>query len=203
MQAQTNDNAQRRHWNDAFMHTDSVTADTLAPAEAEASLPWFEPALTVGGYGLGGTGLYGSPYDFDWRLHEGFNAQLGLSLTAGFGKHAPKGVGFGQTAAFAYLLPVTQKLSIAAGIYAENFDWGTWRRTNVGIAGVMAYQLTDRINLYAFGSKTFLPRDNGFSKRHDPFPIFLDQPRDRIGAAAEFKIGNNAMIGVSVERTSY
>jgi len=203
IQAQTDDKAQRREWGDAFMQADTLAADTPASAGASASLPWFEPSLTLGGYGLGGYGLCGGLYAPAWRLHEGFNAELGLSLSAGLGKHAPKGVGFGQTAAFAYLLPLTKRLSVAAGIFANNMDWGAWRRTDVGVAGVMAYQLSDRVSLYAFGSKTFLPRENGFNRRRDPFPLFLDLPRDRFGAAAEFKIGNNAMIGVSVERTSY
>ena len=61
--------------------------------------------------------------DFGWRLHEGFNAQFGMSLTAGLGKHAPRGVGFGQSAAFAYVWPLSKKLSFAAGITATNFNW--------------------------------------------------------------------------------
>lgn len=203
MQAQTDGRAQRREWGDAFMQADTLVADTLASAGASAGLPWFEPSLTLGGCGLGGYGLCGGLYAPAWRLHEGFNAELGLSLSVGLGRHAPKGVGFGQTAAFAYLLPVTNRLSVAAGIFAHNMDWGAWRRTDVGVAGVMAYQLGERVSLYAFGSKTFLPRENGFNRRRDPSPLFFDLPRDRFGAAAEFKIGNNAMIGVSVERTSY
>lgn len=203
VQAQSHDKAQRREWGDAFMQADSLASDTIAPASGEVALPWFEPSLTAGGYGLAGCGLCGGLYAPAWRLHEGFNAELGLSLSAGLGKHAPRGVGFGQTAAFAYLLPVTKRLSVAAGIFASNMDWGAWRRTDAGVAGVMAYQLSDRVSLYAFGSKTFLPREEGFNKRRDPFPLFFDLPRDRFGAAAEFKIGNNAMIGVSVERTGY
>lgn len=210
LRAQTNDGAQRRRWNDAFMQADTLRTDTMAlkadslsMPPAEVSIPWNEPALTLGGYGLVGIAPYDAGYGSAWRLHEGLNAQFGLSVSAAFGKHAPKGVGFGQSAAFAYLLPVSPRLSVAAGLYATNMDWGAWRRTDVGFAAMMAYQLTDRINLYAYGSKTFVPRAADFAKRREPFPAFLDQPRDRIGAAAEFKIGKNAMIGVSVERTSY
>lgn len=210
MAAQSNDeNAQRRQWNDAFMqhHIDSLPpADSLSLAGEKAndlSLPWNTPMVSLGGYGLGGYGaLTGN--DFSWRLHEGFNAQFGMSLTAGIGKHAPKGVGFGQSAAFAYVMPLTKRLSVAAGITATNFDWGSWRRTDVGIGGVLAYQVNDNISLYAYGQKTFLPRTTTWSQwRRDPFPTFLDIPRDRFGAAAEFKIGEKAVIGVSVERSSY
>lgn len=203
LQAQVNDKAQRREWNDAFMQVDTLAVDSTTEYTNEMSLPWYEPTLSLGGYGLDGMGMYGGLYTPTWRLHEGFNAQLGLSLSVGLGKHAPKGVGFGQNAAFAYLLPVTKRLSMIAGIFAENMDWGTWKRTQVGVAGALAYQLTDRINVYAFGSHTFLPREKDFLKRCDPFSVFWNQPRNRIGAAAEFKIGNCATIGVSVEHNSY
>lgn len=166
--------------------------------------PYAMPALSIGGYGLGGFSPYGSPtLDSSWRLHEGFNAQFGLSMSTGLSKHSPRGVGFGQAAAFAYVVPITSKLSVAAGIYANNWDWGSWHRTDVGIAGVVAYEVNERISLYAYGSKSFLPRLSNQTFRRDPFPAFLEHQRDRIGAAAEFKIGQNAMIGISVEHSSY
>lgn len=168
------------------------------------SCPYAMPALSIGGYGLGGyTPYYNGIPDMSWRLHEGFNAQFGLSMSAALGKNTPRGVGFGQTAAFAYVVPITRKFSIATGVYASNWDWGTWHRTDVGIAGVMAYEVNERINLYVYGSKSFLPRLSNQTFRRDPFHAFLEMQRDRIGAAAEFKIGQNAMIGVSVEHSSY
>lgn len=212
-QTENDNSSQHRVWNDAFMQqhrADSLAPDSLrAPlpvaGEITAELPWNMPVPSLGAYGMGGYSAL-ADNDWSWRLHEGFNAQFGLSVGAGLGKHAPKGVGFGQTAAFAYLKPVTPRLSVAAGVFATNFDWGSWRRTDVGIGGVVAYKVNDNINLYAYGQKTFLPRQTdlwGRQVRRDPFPVFLDVPRDRIGAAAEFKIGQNAMIGVSVEHRSY
>ncbi len=186
--------------------SDSLETLPLAGRAAQFALDTraFAPELTIGGYGLGGLSPWSTAFDgTSWRLHEGFNAQFGMSVSAGLGKHSPKGVGFGQSAAFAYVYPVTPKLSFAAGLFATNYDWGSWRRTDVGVAGIVAYEVNDRINLYAYGSKSFLPKNDGFRFRRDPFPVFLEQARDRIGAAAEFKIGNNAMIGVSVERASY
>ena len=212
--AQT-DLSQHRHWDDAYIeeqrqiYRDSLMRDSLSLAGQAANqlcMPWNSPMANIGGYGIG---AYDYPYaignDFGWRLHEGFNAQFGMSVSAGWGKHAPKGVGFGQTAAFAYVHPITNKLSIAAGIMATNFKWGAWQRTDVGIGGVLAYKVNDNINLYLYGQKTFLPRSNDlFGRFHcEPFPFFYDQPNSRIGAAAEFKVGKNAMIGVSVERRGY
>lgn len=199
-----------REWNDAFIeqqraiYRDSLMRDSLSLAGQKANeldLPWNAPVNTFGGYGMGSYGYD----DFGWRLHEGFNAQFGMSVSAGWGKHAPRGVGFGQNAAFAYVRPITNKLSIAVGLTANNFKWGGWQRTDVGIGGVLAYKVNDNINLYAYGQKSFLPRDKGLFGRFrtEPFPFFFAQPDSRIGAAAEFKIGNNTMIGISVERREY
>ena len=73
-----------------------------------------------------------SPWNYGampvWQMHEGFNAQLGLSLTAGFGKGAPHGVGFSQQAAFGYAMPLSKRFAVAAGIYANNMDWGGFQR---------------------------------------------------------------------------
>lgn len=173
--------------------------DVCPPLALSLGNPW-----GLGGYGLGGLSPYTGAFDgATWRLHEGFNAQFGLSVSAGIGRHAMKGVGFGQNAAFAYVTRLTPKLSIAAGLFATNLDWGSWRRTDVGIGGVAAYEVNDKVNLYVYGQKSFMPQAHDFKFRRDPFPLFLEQQRDRIGAAAEFKIGQNTMIGVSVERSSY
>ncbi len=210
VEAQSTDPTQHRLWNDAFIeqqraiYRDSLLRDSLSLAGQKAnelSMPWNTTVNSLGGYGLNGYDYN----DFGWRLHEGFNAQFGMSVSAGLGKHAPKGVGFGQTAAFAYVHPITNKLSFAVGLTATNFKWGGWQRTDVGIGGVLAYKVNDNINLYAYGQKSFMPRDRGlFGRfRSDPFPFYFAQPDSRIGAAAEFKIGNNAMIGISVERREY
>lgn len=144
--------------------------------------------------------LYGG-YGPSWRLHEGFNAQFGLSLSAAFGRGAPRGVGFGQHAAFAYALPATERLSFAAGVYASNMDWGGLWRTEGGVAAVVGYRLTDAVSLYAYGTKRIVPRED--RSRYGMFPLYLYEPKDRVGAMAEFKLGNNAMIQVSVERHEY
>lgn len=220
--AQTDGGARKRDFRDPFMHpsdtllreeatqplqTDSAGKVTLA-VPYDATLP----ALCdlpggyglPGAYGLGGLSPWTAGGDGLWRLHEGFNAQFGLSLTTGFGSHAPRGVGFGQAAAFAYLKPLTKRFTLAAGIYGQNMDWGAWRTTDVGVGAMAIYQPSDRVTLYGYASKSFVPRSTDFTLRREPFlPYYLDRPKDRIGAAAEFKLGEHAMIGVSVERRSY
>lgn len=135
-----------------------------------------------------------------WELHEGWNAQFSLSLTAGLGKGAPSGVGFGQSAALAYALPIGKKFSVTAGLYAQGLDWGPLHRTDVGVAAAFGYHINERISLYAYGTKSFLPKNTWQPGLYPPFwEVAL---RDRIGAMASFKIGKNAAIHISIEHSS-
>ena len=121
-------------------------------------------------------GMYGiTPFDYNfatWELHKGFNASIGLNVTFSPSKWAPSGVGFGQDFAFMYAVPVSNRLSVAAGLYATNMDWGFLRYRNVGFAGVAAYRLTDKISIYAYGNKSFMPNRPG-RDISIPCPIIL------------------------------
>ena len=173
-------------------------ADTLA---TRTPLPLPRPVFSLAAPGFDGCSpWYMGTYGPSWNLHEGFNAQLSMSLSAGLGKHAPSGVGFGQSAAFAYALPLNQRFSLAAGVYAQHMDWGAYRNTDVGFSAVLGYKVNDVVSLYAYGTKSFKPKDDFRSVGY--FPLYMDYVRDRIGAMAEFKIGENAAIQISVERSS-
>ena len=184
---------------------DSVAADApLLPAFTPIALsvpttarPWMA-APGLDGCSPWWSGLYGAA----WQLHPGFNAQFSLSASFGLGKHS-HGVGFGQSAAFAYALPLNDRLSFAAALYADNMDWGAYHLTDVGVGGVVAYRATDYLNLYGYVTKSFLPRD---SRRagllYAPWGLYGPYGEDfttRIGGMAEFKIGESATISVSVE----
>lgn len=205
-----NDSSQREAEGrrDLSVPSESAAVDSLASIRPSLYMPMLgmTPYPDCGAYGWGGLA---SPIlgglDSAWRLHDGFNALFSLSATVAGGKYAPRGVGFGQSAAFAYLYPLTSKLTMAAGIYASNMDWGAWRSTEVGMASLLSYRLTDRVNLYTYGSKRILPNRGLMTDylHSNPFPVYMDRVRDRIGAAAEFKITPNATIGISVERTTY
>lgn len=159
-----------------------------------------ERSLSLAGYGLGSLSALGFGLDGSlWRLHEGFNAQLSLSVGAGWGHHAPKGVIFGQQAAFAYAFPLNQKLSLVGGLYASNIDYGARSWRDVGFSAMLAYQLSEKISLYAYGAKSLLPQSATLRFPGEPFPLFLPTIGERLGTAAEFKIGEKAMIGVSLE----
>lgn len=137
------------------------------------------------------------PYGGTWRLHEGFNAQFSLGVSAAFGKHAPHGAGFNQSAAFVYAVPLTQRLSVAAGVYAGNMDWGAFHQTEAGLTALLAYRVNPAVSLYAYASKGFFPRRD--TRPGGYFPMFYPPAGDRFGAMAEFKLGRNAAIQVSVE----
>lgn len=158
-----------------------------------------------------------SPWNYGampvWQMHEGFNAKLGLSLTAGFGKGAPHGVGFSQQAAFGYAMPLSKRFAVAAGIYANNMDWGAFNDREVGLAAAVQYRVNDAVNVYAYGAKSFFPNGRNRQLRYNfltgyatPAPLpayFWGIPSERFGAMAEFKLGKNAMIQVSVEHQKY
>ena len=71
------------------------------------------------------------------------------------------------------------------------------------MTGIVGYRLSEAVSLYAYGSKSFLPTDRRFRFRQPLAPTYLFEPKERIGAAAEFKLGENAVIGVSVEHNKY
>ena len=76
----------------------------------------------------------GGPGGLAWPLHEGFNAAFSASVTAGLGKHAPRGAGWGQTAAFAYMMPLVKKFSFACGVYADLFFLVLFGFIDVGLS---------------------------------------------------------------------
>lgn len=214
--AQTDGKAARRVIDDAFspLRADTLLTDSLAPrrdALPVAGLPSLLSTSRLGAYGFDGFAPFsGGIGATDWRLHEGFNAQLGLSLTVGLGHHAPSGVGFGKEVGFAYAAPLNRRLSVAAGLYGTHFDWGAFRTADVGLAALLAYRLNERITLYAYGAKSVMPAERRFA--FGPYgPLYSpcsalwlgDIPKERFGVAAEFKLGENAMIGVSVEHHKY
>ncbi len=175
-----------------------VKADSLqgqAVPEADTlSVPLAAP-VPVAGYTP--FGMYGiTPFDFgyaSWELHKGFNASIGLNVTFSPSKYAPSGAGFGQNAAFMYAMPVTDRLSVAAGLYAGNFDWGFINYRNVGFAAVAAFKVNDRISLYAYGNKSFMPKR---SRLYYPLPNFAP---DRVGGMVNFKLGESSSISFGVE----
>lgn len=164
-------------------NTDSLSTPLVAPIMQAGMYPSFSM------YGI-------SPFSYsyaNWELHKGFNASLGMHVTFSPSKYAPSGVGFGQDAAFMYAVPVNNRFSVAAGLYATNMDWGFINYKNVGIAGVAAFKLNDRITLYGYGNKSLMSQR---SPLYYPLPNFSP---DKLGGMINFKIGESSSISFGVE----
>lgn len=164
-------------------NTDSLSTPLVAPIMQAGMYPSFSM------YGI-------SPFSYsyaNWELHKGFNASLGMHVTFSPSKYAPSGVGFEQDAAFMYAVPINNRFSVAAGLYATNMDWGFINYKNVGIAGVAAFKLNDRITLYGYGNKSLMPQR---SPLYYPLPNFSP---DKLGGMINFKIGESSSISFGVE----
>lgn len=167
----------------SISNTDSLSTLLVAPIMQAGMYPSFSM------YGI-------SPFSYsyaNWELHKGFNASLGMHVTFSPSKYAPSGVGFGQDAAFMYAVPINNRFSVAAGLYATNMDWGFINYKNVGIAGVAAFKLNDRITLYGYGNKSLMPQR---SPLYYPLPNFSP---DKLGGMINFKIGESSSISFGVE----
>lgn len=142
-------------------------------------------------------GMYGMTPFYNgyccWELHEGFNASLGMHVTFSPSKYAPSGAGFGQNAAFMYAAPISNRLSIAAGVYATNFNWGFMDYKNVGLAFTAAFKVNNVVTLYGYGNKSIMPEK---SPLYYPIPNFSP---DKIGGMINFKIGESSSISFGVE----
>lgn len=126
-----------------------------------------------------------------WQLHEGLNAQMGMSVSVGFGRHAPRGAGIGSSMAFVYAKPVGDRLSLTGGVSMDSMNWGSWRERNATVAATAGYRVSDCLSLYAFGSHSLTPRSvyGAGSPRYDA---------TRWGGGAEMSLGKNVFIQVGV-----
>lgn len=178
---------------DSVVNADNIINSELPKDSLDTKL--FSPITPVGMSTP--FGMYGiTPFSYNyanWELHKGFNASLGMHITFSPSKYAPSGVGFGQDAAFMYAVPINNRLSVAGGLYATNMDWGFINYKNIGIAGVAAFKLNDKITLYGYGNKSLMPQR---SPLYYPLPNFSP---DKLGGMINFKIGESSSISFGVE----
>lgn len=179
----------------AAQETASTSEEGAVPAEvmeADTLGTFLMYPVADGMFSMYGLAPYGCGYA-TWELHEGFNASVGLSVTFSPGSSVLSGAGFGQDAAFMYAVPLTDRLSVAGGIYASNFSWGPVSRRDVGFAGVAAFKVNERISLYAYGNKTFMPQR---SQSRYTLPGFAP---DRVGGMVNFKLGTSSSFSIGLE----
>lgn len=182
----------------------SATAQDDAPVRhgatrAGGSVETAEPADTAAAALLPRLWMPEPFYVSPWQLHSGFNAQLGMSVSVGLGKHSPRGAGIGSDATFMFAQPLGRRLAIAAGVGMHTLDWGGWRQRDASLLGVAAYRVNDFVDIYAFGEKSLVP---GARRSFRNYPGFAE---DRWGGAASLKLGEHVFVqfGVSQSRRSF
>ena len=70
-----------------------------------------------------------------------------------------------------------------------------------GINLLAGYQLTDRVSLYAYGSKAFFPMQ-GRQPWIPPMP-WMNNFSSRFGGMVHFKVSDAVSVSLSVEETSW
>lgn len=142
----------------------------------------------IGLYPLGWMGYY------NWDLHQGLNVNIGASVFAAFGKHAPSGAGFAQNISAMYATSLTPKLSLAVGGYFSNVYWASNAYRDGGINAVLGYKFDNHWEGYLYAQKSIMDR---------PMPPLLYDMNalgDRIGAAVKYNFSPSMSVMISVER---
>ncbi len=132
-----------------------------------------------------------------WELHEGFNARLSAGVSVGSHRSAITS----QQVAFGYAKSIGKHVTVAAGLSATHYNYGSAHGADVTASASVAYKPNDRLSLYAWVQKSFTPH-----RPQMPLPAwtyYLDTPRDAVGFAAEYRIGESAWLSVFFEASRY
>lgn len=151
-----------------------------------------------------------------YGLHQGLNVSLSASVIAGFGKHAPKGAGFAQSLQTTYLTPLTPKLTLMAGGFVNNLNWGGINARNAGIYGELSYQFNEHWEAHVYGQKNITGNTGfisglygGYGYDYGLWPMaFGGNPIyggymggvDRIGAGVRYMPNPSMSVEVNVEQ---
>lgn len=130
---------------------------------------------------------------YSWDLHEGLNVTLGMSVIAQFGKHARSGAGFGQDVAMMYAVPLSKKLSFAAGGYFNRMSWSHDSFYDAGITAMLGYRFDEHWEAYISGQKSIT------SSNYIPYPLYnMRALGDRLRATVRYNFNPSMSIEVSV-----
>lgn len=170
----------------------------VLPTDSVPALPSFDipPLRADGTIGYFPDFYYGTGLGI-WNLHEGFNANLNMSVCASFGKHRFPGVGFGTGISAMYAHQLTDKLMIAAGGFYDRMSWGAYNDNRLGLNLMLGYQLSEKVSVYAYGSKAFTPSSG---RMRMMLPMFwMDRYKERFGGMIHVKVSDAMSFSVSVE----
>lgn len=138
------------------------------------------------------------------------HGSVGLSVIAGFGKGAPKGVGFAQNISLNYTMPIGKRGWLTAGGYMNHLNWSGMNTTSAGLYGELGYQINDNWSAFVYGQKSLAntgacgygyPYYGYYGYGCDGFGYPGYNPyADRLGAAIRWAPNKNFSLQLSVEK---
>lgn len=185
---------------DAYPSQNTQPADTIQPAAQDElrqsdSMQTFPAPLSL--------------YPNYSGMHQGLNVNIGLSVFAMFGKHAPHGAGFSQNISAIWLQPLGKQAWLAAGGYLNNTNWSGNNYTSGGLYGELGYQFNEHWAGYLYGQKSIV--NNGMRSYGYPYgpgmyhlsPMLYNDLGDKLGAAVRWTPNPTMSIELSVEKNWY
>lgn len=174
------------------LKTEVLDSLHLPELTSHGQMPIMHPLYYTSYWGSWGT----------WGLHKGINVSLDASVFASFGKNAYHHAGFAQSVSAMYAIPVTGKLSLAAGGFFNNVNWGRFNSRNAGVSAILGYQFDEHWEGYLYAHKQLLT-----NMPRMPYPMYdlmydHAELRDRIGAAIKYNFSPSFSVQVSFERNS-
>ena len=132
-----------------------------------------------------------------WNMHTGLNVSLGASVFSSLGKSRYGGTGFAQNITAVYLMPLSNKLSLAVGGYFDNINWGHRSFRDAGLNAVLGYRFNEHWEAFIYGQKSLI------NNKEMPIPYYyMNNVGDRIGAAVRYSPNQTFSVTVSVEGRS-
>lgn len=144
------------------------------------------------------------------------HGSVGLSVMAGFGKHAPKGAGFAQDFDLNYTVTLGKRGWLTAGGYISHLNWDGINTTNGGLYAELGYNFNDHWSAYVYGQKSLVNSGTGLYGYGGGYGWYgypgyyglygypgYNPWGDKLGAALRWKPSKNFYMEISVEKNWY
>lgn len=134
-----------------------------------------------------------------WDIHEGFNMQLGMGVTVGFGKNNPfRNGSFCTELSMLYAKKIDDKLTIAGGGTLTRFSMWDNPVLYGSVEGMANYRFNDHVSATVYGSYMFSPLGNGLN---NPCRPFIDKCSE-IGAEFTYKFNESFSMSIGISEGS-
>lgn len=145
--------------------------------------------------------LWGTPLD----LHDGFNAQIGLGVIAGFGKNNPfKGASFYTDITLAYAKQLDDHWSVALGGTLSRFKMWNENVWSGNLFAVGNYKFNEHWSASIYGSYNHIPEGMGYMGMYGPMNwARLNENCARIGGEVTYKFNENFAVSIGASTDIY